>query len=216
MDACIVARLLSVDDGYVSIVGWDADEWGIPNSTDRVRRHRERQREARDDETERNVSDQPRNAETPSRTSRSELADQKILSSDKPTTVPARVNGSAKGSPGEVRRVTTTVLEAFNRAFGRNLSPDGWEESVRKLLAKGFTDPELRAVVWWAAREWADDPEMRAKVTPKTLLKLTSSQGYRTFREYLSCAGERWREEHGGEDPPWERKGVQPMLGVVA
>lgn len=119
------------------------------------------------------------------------------------------------GKASRVKAVTAAVIEAFNKSFQRNLSPSGWEESVRKLLAKGFTEPQLRAVVWWAALEWADDPDMRAKLTPKTLLKLTSSQGYRTFGEYLSCAGERWRSTHNGAIPPWEREAVQPRLEVV-
>lgn len=119
-----------------------------------------------------------------------------------------RGNGSTAAL---VRKTTTSVIEAFNNAFNRKLSPKGWDESVKKLIAKGFTDAEMRGVVWWAANEWADDPDMRAKVTPKTLLKLQSAQGYRTFREYLSCAGELWRNTHGGEIPPWENETGGPV-----
>lgn len=212
LSACVSAGLLTIGDQFVTIVGWDDNEWGIPNSTPRVRAHRERKRALGNAETGRNVSDLPCNAETPSRAdqSRTELAEQKkeILSPDRPAT--------ARGpEAGLVRKATASVIGAFNRAFARNLSPDGWEESVRRVLAKGFTEAQLRAVVWWAAREWAEDPEMRDKVNPKTLLKLTSSQGYRTFREYLSCAGERWRDEHGGEAPPWEQKQAQARLEAV-
>jgi len=104
----------------------------------------------------------------------------------------------------EAKLVTASVVGAFNRAFGRNLRPSGWEDSVKRLLSKGHTDEEMRGVVWWASIAWAGKPEIMRNATPKTLLKLQSSQGHGTFREYLSCAGELWREKHNGEAPPWE------------
>lgn len=113
-----------------------------------------------------------------------------------------------------ISSVTREVVRRFNAAFGRQLSPAGWEKPVSKLLAKGYREKELLGVVWWAAEEWADDPEMQPKVSPTTLFKLQSSQGYRTFPEYLSCAAERWRETHDGAKPPWEEP-EPPKLEVV-
>lgn len=115
----------------------------------------------------------------------------------------------------EVRSITLEVVEAFNRSFGRSLSPGGWEDSVSRVVSAGYSGAAIRGVVWWAAIEWPEGHDMRKTISPKTLLKLQSSQGYRTFREYLSCASEKWRETHGGERPPWEREAAQPRLGVV-
>lgn len=120
---------------------------------------------------------------------------------------------SRRGPPVSVKETTEAVVGAFNATFDRKLSPGGWESSVQRLIFKGYTEAQMRGVVWWAAREWSEDPDMRAKLSPKTLLKLQSSQGYRTFGEYLSCAGERWRSEHDGERPPWEAS--EPTLQLV-
>ncbi len=107
--------------------------------------------------------------------------------------------------------VTREVVGAFNRAFNRRLDPKGWELSVKRLLSKGFTEKQLLGVVWWAAEEWGSDPEWRMRVSPKTLFKLTSSAGCRTFAEYLSLAGERWRQDPSAGVPPWEL----PQLALV-
>ena len=118
---------------------------------------------------------------------------------------PLPPKGGRRGvPPAVVRKATESVVGAFNRAFNRQLGLDGWEKGIERLLAKGYTEPQMRGVVWWAATEWAEDPEYRDRLTPTTLLKLQSSQGYRTFPEYLSCASERWRETHDGKPPPWE------------
>jgi hypothetical protein len=126
----------------------------------------------------------------------------------------SRSRGRAAITP-EAKRATVAVIEAYNRCFERKLGADGWEKGIQKLLSAGYTEEQIRGVVWWAADEWADDPVMRDKVSPATLLKLQSSQGYRTFPQYLSCAAERWRDTHHGEAPPWERT-AQPELQLVA
>lgn len=97
-----------------------------------------------------------------------------------------------------------SVVEAFNRAMGRRLDPERFVEPVRKALRARYTEPELRAAVWWAAREWGSDDDWRRRIDPQTLLKLQSPQGHRTLPQYIALASERWREEHDGEEPPWE------------
>ena len=137
---------------------------------------------------------------------------------DRNTTLSSQATTADTKSPNSpnVRQATAAVIGAFNKAFSRDLSPTGWEDAVRRVLAKGYTEAQMRGVVWWAAREWSEDSEKRRELTPKTLLKLQSSQGYRTFHEYLSCAGERWRDEHAGQVPPWEPKPVQQRLEAVS
>ncbi len=130
-----------------------------------------------------------------------------------------RSRGKAAAVTAEAKRATASVIAAYNRCFDRSLGPEGWETGVQRLLAKGYSEAEIRGVVWWASEEWADDPAMRDKVSPATLLKLQSSQGYRTFPQYLSLAAERWRDTHGGEPPPWEKpppQTLQPTLAVGA
>lgn len=70
-------------------------------------------------------------------------------------------------------------------------------------------------MVWWAAQEWGEDPERKAALSPMTLLKQQSSQGYRTFAQYLDLAGERWRQQHEGQAPPWEPQKAQPVLALA-
>jgi hypothetical protein len=103
-----------------------------------------------------------------------------------------------------VREITKRVIGAFNEAFDRSLTCDGWGEAVTTALKQGASEKQLRAVIWWAASEWEPGDPMRKGLTPKTLFKRKSPQGYRTFPEYLSCAAELWRETHNNEDPPWE------------
>lgn len=106
-------------------------------------------------------------------------------------------------TPAMVTKASASVVEAFNRVLERDLGPKGFERPIQRLLAKGYSEPQMRGVVWWAGEEWGDKPEMRDRLTPTTLFKLQSGQGYRTFPEYLECAGERWRQ-HMGSQPPWE------------
>ena len=116
--------------------------------------------------------------------------------------------GEVSGSAAEA---TDLVVGRFNKLFERNLSPAGFRSVVQRALTAGFTAEQMVGAVWWAKREWGEDEEMRAKLTPTTLLKLRSSQGYRTLHEYVACAAERWRQEHDGQAPPWER----PKLAIV-
>ncbi len=107
-------------------------------------------------------------------------------------------------SPKLITETARTVVEAFNGMFERSLSSKGSEDQVKKLLAKGYTEPEMRGVMWWAGQEWGEDPEWRMRVSPTTLLKLTSAQGNRTFPVYLDLASELWRSTQT-EPVPWEK-----------
>lgn len=122
-----------------------------------------------------------------------------------------------RGAAADSGRSAARVIAAFNRGFERRLDPRGWEPTIRRALAKGFTEEQLIGVVWWAAEEWADDPEWRLRVSPKTLFKLQSSSGNRTLPEYLSLATELWRETHGADEPPpWERAQLALVVDELA
>lgn len=132
----------------------------------------------------------------------------KDIGGSAPVLFPSGVKARDRDSATDA--VALDVVSAFNRAFDRKLGVRGFREQVRRLIANGYQPEELKAVVWWAAREWAEDPDWRMRISPTTLFKLQSSQGNRTFPQYLELASERWRDEHSGEPPPWE---VAPAHG---
>ncbi len=197
-------KLFEYDLSGVRILGWDETWAETGSSTERVRKHREKKKAHETGETF-HVTEG--NGET--------HRGEEIRGEEK-RSIPKRAKGAGKGAAnGDLSGpVTERVVAAFNRGFERNLTPDGWREPVRRALAKGFTEQELIGVVWWAAEEWADDPEMRLKVSPQTLFKLQSGQGYRTLPQYISCATELWLQTHEpNEPPPWRAN--QPTLEVV-
>ncbi len=101
----------------------------------------------------------------------------------------------------EIADVAMTVVGAFNECFDRRLDSKGSEDQIKRLLAKGYTEREMRGVMWWAGEEWGGDPDWRMKVSPTTVLKLA---GNRTFPQYLALATELWRENENSP-VPWER-----------
>jgi hypothetical protein len=118
-----------------------------------------------------------------------------------------RQNGAAKrkrdrAASLEVTEATTAVLEVFNRRLQRDLAPRLWTDTVSKALKAGFNVRQMIAVVHWVANEWGED--LHAAITPKTLLKLQSSQGKGTLPEYLSQATEAFKRDNPREAVPWE------------
>ena len=206
---CETFHLLHVTGGVVTICGWD-DEWRLTTSSDRVRKHRKKKKQESQtvttDETLRNVSGVSCNGETHREIDR-EIERKKDISLSSGASTGGSQRKSRKRSgpaPKLVAETARTVVAAFNGMFERDLGSKGSEDQVRRLLAKGYTEPQMRGVMWWAGCEWGNDDEWRMKVSPTTLLKLTSSAGARTFPQYLDLASERWREEKKST-PPWEQ-----------
>lgn len=148
-----------------------------------------------------------------------------------PSPTPQRLSGSSPTSPavgsadvcvgpgrktsskGSAAAITARLVERFNAAFERSLSPRGWVRLVEELLAKGYSEAQMEAVIWWAAATYGEDASQRKRVTPRTFLKLESGDGSKTFPENLALAEELWREEEGSE-PFWLAQGSKPKNGV--
>ena len=210
---CETFQLLHVTDESVRILGWD-EEWRTKNSTDRVRKYRARKR-AEKQRVEPSVTDETLhvtgcNGETPKREREDREIRERDLSPDSPGAGVGSDSGGKKRNPrppkhtDECIRITDLVIARFNDLFNRNLGAKGYRDQVKKLLAKGYTENEIRGVIWWASMEWADDEEWRMKVDPSTVLKLQNSQGSRNFPQYLALATELWFTDK--EEPcPWMR-----------
>lgn len=59
-------------------------------------------------------------------------------------------------------------------------------------LRRGFTEDDLRTVVWERCNRWLDDPKMNEFLRPSTLF------GKQKFPEYLALAKAEWE---AGERP---------------
>jgi hypothetical protein len=101
--------------------------------------------------------------------------------------------GHEPGLDLDVVCTTDRVIDKLNRVAGRRLTPGPYRRRVERLLKQGYTEAEMRLVIWWAWREWGR--EKPKWVNPSTLFKLVSSHGGRTFPEYLSVALEAWFEK---------------------
>lgn len=123
--------------------------------------------------------------------------------------------GRKTSSKGSAAATTARLIERFNAAFERNLSPRGWVGAVEALLAQGYSEAQMQAVIWWAAATYGEDAKQRKRVTPRTFLKLESADGSKTFPENLALAEELWREEEGSE-PFWLAETSKPKNGVHA
>jgi len=79
--------------------------------------------------------------------------------------------------PAEPKAVTARVaaeawLEWFNRIYRRRYTANPeLLRDVQALLARGFTEYQMRAVAAHLAKRWEGDPEMSKFVRPSTLLK---------------------------------------------
>lgn len=188
LEAC---ELVCVEADGVSIVGWD-EEWRAAK-TEAERKRRERARK----------KTRVTKCHGPSVTmSRNVTPREEEKREEKRRTPPIRPPG------GGAADVTVDLVSAFNRGFDRQLGAKGFRKSVARALREGYRAEELKGVVWWAVRQWGDDPDFRMRISPQTLFKLTSAAGNRTLPEYLELASERWVEEHEGQQPPWKRNGV--------
>ncbi len=217
LDQCMRKEcgLIKKEGDVIHLCGWD-DEWrGAQSDASRARKYREERKKAsrtvtnrhepsRDDQTDCDASRSSRSREEKRR--EEESREEKVIggsgTSPDATPTPKRVKNSGP-SPAFISETSAAVIQAFNNLFERSVGSKGSEPQIKKLLAKGYTEPEMRGVMWWAGHEWADDPDWRMKVSPTTLLKLVSSHGNRTFPQYLELASELWRESKN-EPVPWE------------
>lgn len=87
------------------------------------------------------------------------------------------------------------VIEKLNERSGRSYSPDTPEHwrRVLRLLRSGYTELEIRMVIWDRGNRWSDDPKMQPYLRPATLF------GSEKFADYLAEAKQAY--EKSGEKP---------------
>jgi len=113
---------------------------------------------------------------------------------------PSVTNTGSK--PKKLHPVTESVIEFFNRKAipGTKLRrrPLTHDERIRKLLKAGYTEQELRVVIWHKGETWGKDPEMQRYVQPSTLFRLKNAKG-NAFPDYLEEAVQAWEEKNKRE-----------------
>ena len=111
---------------------------------------------------------------------------------------------------------TQHVLDGWRKYTGQPCSVAAWTGHVRRALAAGYTAEELRGACWGASESMADAPEILAKCSPGTVLRLDASDGKRTLAQWLDLATVTWAELNPGKTPPWRRDApAQPTLSLV-
>ena len=121
------------------------------------------------------------------------------LEADQPK--PAKRSRGPRRDPA-ISAVVESVMEAFNKTFRRKLGSAGFYDVIERCLGAGYTDEQMRGVVWWAPYEWTEDHSYRPKLSPTTLFKLQG--GNRTFPVYLELATEHWPKVYPGRETPWQ------------
>lgn len=107
------------------------------------------------------------------------------------------------------------VIAKLNKATGREYSPDTKEHTARllRLLRDGYSELDLRLVIWSKTAEWRDKPEMEPFLRPSTLF------GPKNFAEYVVQARAEWAKEQGARNGHGRyADGPQPgaVLAVLA
>ncbi len=106
--------------------------------------------------------------------------------------------------------VARRVLDYLNTKASRRLTPAPYYDLVRRVLADGHTEKELKLVVWWAAEhEWPAGHENHGRVHPSTLFPMTKPNAARTFPQYLDVARETFEKVNGYEFNPLPKEDQQ-------
>jgi uncharacterized phage protein (TIGR02220 family) len=123
-----------------------------------------------------------------------------------------RRNGLTGTTADEVAAVTA-VLERLSDRTGRRYSPEveGHAAPVLAALRRGFSEDDLRTVVWERANKWGGDPKMDEFLRPSTLF------GKEKLPEYLAHARAEWE---ASDRPTTQPKRLEPppsrlLLGLI-
>jgi uncharacterized phage protein (TIGR02220 family) len=118
-----------------------------------------------------------------------------------------RASGLAGASPAELESIRG-VLERLSERSGRTYSPKTAQHALRilRLLREGYTELDLRQVVWDRANRWAEKPEMVEYLRPSTVF------GPQKFPDYLAEAKAAY-EEHERDEAVRNR--VDRLPGVA-
>lgn len=208
---CQLAGLLVQLDSSWSIVGWDDQEWGVPEHTEKYTTSRREGGLARAKSATRGPGGafQPAStssagpAETPASTSNQHSQVDKIRLEE------IRVENTEAGPPGLVVAAGTSrtrkpkavysepelasafvVLEKLGAVSKTEYS--GARAHLKLIvgrLREGLTEMDLRRIVAYCADEWEAKPEMQKYLRPETLF------GPETHAKYLDAARARYPQE---------------------
>lgn len=121
-----------------------------------------------------------------------------------PTTTPAEpVNGHGRGkerAPSrlrpapkrEERAIAMRVLERLSHRTDRSYSASAHVDAVVALLRQGYTEADLRTVVWDRCNAWLDDERMNEFCRPSTLFRPSK------FPDYLAEGDAAWAKTKNG------------------
>lgn len=83
----------------------------------------------------------------------------------------------------EALPVTERVLEKLNAKAGTRFRPGRTHVArIARLLAEGYSEEQIRAVVWWQCKQWLPREDMRPYLRPSTLF------GPEKFADYVGVA----------------------------
>lgn len=102
-------------------------------------------------------------------------------------------------------RESAAAIGAFNKYFEQARDPAAWNNEVRKALAAGFTEEEIRGAFWGAFTRCAKDAEVVANFTPGSVLRLRSREGKTVLPQWLEIANEEWGRRNPGKPCPWKQ-----------
>lgn len=89
----------------------------------------------------------------------------------------------------EARRIAALIIDKLNREAGRSFQVrEPTVKLVKGLLAKGYTERDMRLVIVNRCEAWLKDPKMCQYLQPSTLFRLSK------FGEYLDHAKLAWGE----------------------
>jgi len=102
------------------------------------------------------------------------------------------------------------VLKRLSDKTGHGYSADTIPhvEAIARLLDDGYTETDLRTVVWHRCRVWGDDPKMREYLRPKTLFARSN------FADYLPAARAARAEWESEERKKGQPAAVVGLLGL--
>jgi uncharacterized protein len=100
------------------------------------------------------------------------------------------VPSSVIAKPAVFRQEADAWVDWFNRKYARAYTSNkALVDQVKSLLAKGYTQRDLRKVTAYLHFKWHEDPKMRDFVKPSVILRITK------FAERLDEAREWWGDD---------------------
>lgn len=109
----------------------------------------------------------------------------------------ARKPRTKRGPISAFDEVVERVIERLNQRSATTFLASGraTRTVIEALLLDGFTEDDLRVVVWHRAVLWGSDPKMREWLRPSTLFRPSN------FEQYLPQAIAAWKQGHNGRPP---------------